>query len=71
MKWKTFFQIVLLIIIVGAIIYLVSPKYYFNEMTGLISKGNKITGDFFIFDNGKRVDEQGKPTGQRGWQLIK
>ena len=71
MKWKTVWQVVLLMIIAGAISYLISPKYYFHKREGTVSKGNKITGDYFIFDTGARVDKEGKPTGQRGWALIK
>ncbi len=46
MKWKTFWQIVLLMIIAGAIIYIISPKYYFKTPI----KGNKITGKVMGLD---------------------
>jgi len=38
MKWKTFFQIVLLLIITGIIFYILYPKYEFFR----IDKGDKI-----------------------------
>lgn len=40
MKWKTFLQIILLIIFAAVVFYIVYPKWYFSTY----SKGNKITG---------------------------
>lgn len=51
MKWKTFFQIVLLMIVAGVIFYIVYPKYEFfhkpddarKDLTNYY-RCNKITG---------------------------
>lgn len=43
MKWKTFFQIVLLIIVVAAIFYGVYPKYRFGRIEPTY-RTNNITG---------------------------
>ena len=45
MEWKTFFKILLLMIIGAILFYLVYPKYYFTTSDSIIvMKGNKITG---------------------------
>lgn len=70
MKWKTFWQIVLLMIIAGALSYLVLPKYHFSS-TGYkgVGKFNKVTGEFMVWHSG--VDAEGNPKGQRGWRPLK
>ena len=70
MKWKTFFQIVLLIFIAGAITYIVFPKYYFSLYGKIFIKSNKITGKVMAFHTGK--DAKDKPTKlKRGWITVK
>ena len=45
MKWKTFLQIVLLLLIAGGIFYCIYPKYYFKQSTGIgVWRSNKTTG---------------------------
>lgn len=50
MKWRLFFQIVILLLIAGIIFYFVCPKYYFfiREGVGGIRRGNKITGEVMV-----------------------
>lgn len=55
MKWKTFFQIVLLLLIAGVIFYFVHPKYYFKTNGGLL-RGNKITGKVMHYYGGKWIE---------------
>jgi len=50
MKWKTFFQIAVLLLIAGTIFYFVYPKYQFL-MKGVI-RGNKITGEVMMYQRG-------------------
>ncbi len=70
MKWKTFWQVVLLMIIAGAIIYSISPRYHFSDYNGIFIKADKITGKVMGFSKG--VDAEGKPTKTgRGWILVK
>ncbi len=67
MKWKTFWQIVLLMIIAGAIVYIASPKYYFG-LRDTVVRCNKITGKVMGFTTGIEDGKQVKP---RGWKLLK
>lgn len=73
MKRQTFLQVVLLLILAGVIFYIVFPKYEFKYETdtGMLSRSNKITGDYCLYDTGKRTDKQGNPVGQRGWVILK
>ncbi|MBU0569040.1 flagellar basal body-associated FliL family protein [bacterium] len=64
MKWKTFLQIVLLMIVAAVIFYVVYPKYYWK--TTLV-RGNKITGRVECFVDGKwRSSNWKKPIKKRG-----
>lgn len=44
MKWKTFFQVVLLIIIAAAVFYTVYPKYRFGRIEPTY-RTNNISGE--------------------------
>jgi hypothetical protein len=69
MSWKTFIQVIVLIFIAGAILYLTSPRYQISVYNGNLMKANKITGKVLAFSPG--VDAQGKPTKmRRGWLVI-
>ena len=45
MKWKTFFQIILLIVVAALAFYIVCPKYHFISHNEGVAKGNIITGE--------------------------
>ncbi|MBA7496699.1 hypothetical protein ES702_07308 [subsurface metagenome] len=57
----------LILIIAGAVFYVVYPKYYFNNYKGLWTRGNKMTGKIEVCSGfrglwqelGKHQDEMG------------
>ena len=64
MKWKTFGQIVLLLVIAGVIFYIVIPKYTFFRPNygGYIIKTNKFTGSIEKIDIRNLQFGEGKRT---------
>lgn len=69
MKWKTFWQIILLMIIARAIIYSISPKYYYGRYEPTLYRANRVTGKVEGFSTGeKKADGTQLP---RGWLYIK
>jgi hypothetical protein len=52
MKWKTFFQIMLLVIFVVIAYYFVCPKYQFVDP---YTKGNAVTGRLQLWSDKKQV----------------
>jgi hypothetical protein len=64
MKWKTFFQIILLIIFAAVVFYILFPKFYFYPTRSSL-RANKITGKVEYCENYKWIDitkEQKKET---------
>ena len=53
MKWKTFSQIVLLMIIGAIIFYIVCPKYAFHPVTARF-KINEVTGKVLYHNSGTK-----------------
>jgi len=53
MKWKMFFQIVLLMIIGAIIFYIVCPKYAFHPVTPRY-KINEVTGKVLHLNSGTK-----------------
>ena len=51
MKWKTFFQVTILIVITAAIFYVVCPKYYFYAKEGSGIRANHITGKVELYSS--------------------
>ncbi len=51
MKWKTFFQIVLILLILAGLFYIVCPKYgvYSILQGGGLQRYNKMTGKVEVF----------------------
>ena len=50
MKWKTFWQIVLLLIIVGVVVYMCIPKYKYHFYSFIPLRANKYTGAVEKYD---------------------
>ncbi|MBA7620796.1 hypothetical protein ES703_28151 [subsurface metagenome] len=50
MKWRTFFQIILLIIFAAVVFYIAFPKFYFYP-TAPTLRANKITGKIELYEN--------------------
>lgn len=62
MKWKTFFQIILLIIFAAVVFYIVFPKFYFHPTAPI--RANKMTGKMERYENYKWIDVTQKEKGK-------